>query len=800
MQSALPWVEDRGCETVRQQGKQNGKQRLFASLVLVGLALAGTVSAQKLAPLPIENVVGMRALSASPRQFSPDGRFVSYTVTLRQTKELRGTEDEGYLRTGVGWDSLGSDIHVLDLQTNQDRSLTEGVGNNWSPKWSPDGRFLAFQSTRDGSQQAKLWIWDVRRNRLKKIADVPLRAPGPVQMQWTADSANIAVTILPEGLSVEEFARAVEVPAQDREEARREPHSTAVVYRGRSSDSGTASSDPLTLQNSVHDLALISVASGSVRTLVHGQRIGTFYVSADGSQIFYSTPERFENPASQQLLHSLSVVETASGKSGKLVADLRMDLSGTFSLSPDGSKIAVRFYGQEDKWDIYILDAKDGQMKNVSYFSKQPRSPIAGNERAVYSATLLWAPGGEDVYGVTAGALWATSVKQGTTRELARIEGRVIRDVLAQGENVLATDPSGRFTMVITRDAEQKQDGFYRIDLRSGEATKLLERGECYTCDAGQRGHLATLSNDGRVLYSAQDAEHPGDLWLSDPSFEIPARLSRLNPKLDEYKMGAARLVEWFSDDGQALRGALILPAGYESGKRYPLVVLVYGGVAVSDSLRVFGGFERGMPQLNVQVLATRGYAVLMPDAPQQMGTPMLDLAKTVLPGINRVVELGVADPARVAVLGHSYGGYSALSLIVQTNRFKAAVALDGMGNLISLYGEMDQAGIAFGTSSETGQQLMGGNPWTERSRYIENSPLFYLDRVRTPVLLVHGAADTNTAAFLSDEVFVALRRLGKIVEYARYEGEDHVFLKEENQRDVCNRIVRWFDKYLKTP
>ena len=115
----------------------------------------------------------------------------------------------------------------------------------------------------------------------------------------------------------------------------------------------------------------------------------------------------------------------------------------------------------------------------------------------------------------------------------------------------------------------------------------------------------------------------------------------------------------------------------------------------------------------------------------------MADLLKTVIPGVDRVVELGIADPDRLGVMGHSYGGYSTLSLIVQTTRFKAAVDSAGPADLISVYGQMDKTGSSGAIGwSETGQGGMVGTPWQFRDRYIENSPIFYLDRWNTPYSL----------------------------------------------------------------
>jgi dipeptidyl aminopeptidase/acylaminoacyl peptidase len=163
---------------------------------------------------------------------------------------------------------------------------------------------------------------------------------------------------------------------------------------------------------------------------------------------------------------------------------------------------------------------------------------------------------------------------------------------------------------------------------------------------------------------------------------------------------------------------------------------------------------------------------------------------------------MGIADPEHIGVLGQSYGGYSVLSLLVETTRFRAAVAVDGFADLMSAYGQLNADGTAYAASREQGQEQMGGSPWQYRDRYIENSPIFYLDRVVTPLLLVHGGADEWVHASLSDEVFVGLRRLGKEVSYARYPGEGHTpdIWDAKNQLDLSNRVLDWLARYLGDP
>jgi dipeptidyl aminopeptidase/acylaminoacyl peptidase len=289
-------------------------------------------------------------------------------------------------------------------------------------------------------------------------------------------------------------------------------------------------------------------------------------------------------------------------------------------------------------------------------------------------------------------------------------------------------------------------------------------------------------------------------VWIAGRDAANPRRLTTLNPKLDSVSLGTSRLIRWVTSRGDTLRGALLLPASYAPGRRYPLVVKLYAGSTLSNNVNRFGGSGPGVE--NFQLLSSRGYAVLLPDVPQRLGSPMKDIADAVLPALDTVVAMGVADPNAIGVTGHSYGGYSTLALITQSTRFKAAVSSAGPANLVAMYGQMGADGGAFGIGwSETGQGLMGGTPWQYRDRYVENSPITYLDRVTTPLLIVQGGIDHTVPPWQSDAVFVGLRRLGKEVAYARYDGEDHWegTWSPANATDYWKRVISWFDDHLKT-
>jgi dipeptidyl aminopeptidase/acylaminoacyl peptidase len=459
--------------------------------------------------------------------------------------------------------------------------------------------------------------------------------------------------------------------------------------------------------------------------------------------------------------------------------------------SPDGKWLAYTAKDSEDKGDCFLLPTNGGEVQKATVMSH----PDFRSDFLV----PLWDHSGQAIYCVGGDAVWKISVAEKAVYEISKISDHQIVAVLTRWGSGLAWSPDdGRSLYLSTRDQVTKQSGFYKVDLMLGNTIRLLEEDRYF-------GGIHTVFNvdvaaDGQtIVFQAQDVQTSPDLWITDKDFHYPKRLTRINPQLERYDMGTSRLIEWKGIDGEPLRGALLLPAQYQQGRRYPLIVQVYGNLPLSNLVNQFGLGGTGVE--NRQLFATRGYAVLYPDSHLRVGTPLQDIAKSVMPGVDKVIELGIADPDRLGVMGTSYGGYNTLSLIVQTTRFKAAAITAGQGNLFSHYGQMAADGSTFGiTWSELGQGRIGGTPWQFRDRYLENSPVFYMDRVQTPLLIMHGAQDSSVPSFLAEEIFVGLRRLGKEVVYAKYIGENHsvLYWGYANLSDYCNRMMTWFDQYLR--
>jgi len=352
--------------------------------------------------------------------------------------------------------------------------------------------------------------------------------------------------------------------------------------------------------------------------------------------------------------------------------------------------------------------------------------------------------------------------------------------------------PTDQPLLLSAFDQKTKAAGFYRDRVggsdRPQELVMLDER----------FGYRTTKAEDADVLLFTRESfrEYP-DLWVSDLSFRDMRKMSDANPQMAEYRWGTAELVHWRSIDGTPLDGILYKPDGFDASQQYPMMVYFYE--TMSDNLHAFQQPGPGGSSISVSFYVSRGYVVFIPDIHYRVGYPGQSALDCVVPGVLHVLEMGFVDPKRVGVQGHSWGGYQIAYLVTQTDVFAAAEAGAPVSNMTSAYG-----GIRWGTGMsrmfqyERTQSRIGGTLWQARRLYIENSPLFWADKIETPVLMLHNDEDTAVPWYQGIEFFVALRRLGKPVWLLNYNGEPHGITKYQNRKDFAIRMQQYFDHYLK--
>lgn len=297
--------------------------------------------------------------------------------------------------------------------------------------------------------------------------------------------------------------------------------------------------------------------------------------------------------------------------------------------------------------------------------------------------------------------------------------------------------------------------------------------------------------------YLAQDYDDSPDVFVAGPDLSDARQVTETNPFQAEYAWGRSELIEYETDRGRRLQGSLIYPAGYEPGKKYPMIV--YNYELLSQNVhRYVAPSDRSY--YNTAVFMSQGYFVLQPDIVFRIRQPGWSVVECISAAVAKVVEMGVVDPERVGIVGHSMGGFNTSFVATNTHGiFAAAVAGAPITDLVSYYGDHHWgSGIAETDHIETGQERMEVALYEDLQAYIDNSAVYNAHQMTVPLLLEAGDEDGIVAWYQSIELYNIARRAKRNVVMLTYMGEDHGLRREENQRDYQRRILAWFGHYLK--
>jgi dipeptidyl aminopeptidase/acylaminoacyl peptidase len=633
-----------------------------------------------------------------------------------------------------------------------------------SPQWSPDGRSIAFTVTE----------WNKKDNRRDShIHIIPASGGQPIKLtngergesspQWSPDSSRIAFLA-------------------NRETAQSGAQAAGAQSGGRG-----------------NQIWVISIRGGEAEKLTDEEvAVSQFRWSPDGKSIAYvlrDTPkdkaerekrrrDRFDAIVvdSEYTYSHLWVIEVAS-KSKRRVTE------GAFSAadaqwSPDGRSIAYvvnRSGSQESSFtdisedrnsDIFVIPAAGGTPRQVTSNrgpDSQPRWSPDGKWIAYFSSDdpTAWAVKND---------LMVIAAEGGSPRNLTAAHPDSVAGSIEwspDGKSLYVTGFVGVYGQLLN------------VPVAGAAPRPVFERAGGYAS--------FDVSPDGSMLaYAFEDARMPEDLWVAAITGKDARRLTELNPQVKGLTLGDTEVIRWKSADGFEVEGILIKPLGYEQGKKYPLILQIHGGPYARFSY----GFEP-----RSQIFAANGYAVLMPNPRGSVGYGHKFTTANVkdwggkdyqdlMTGVDEVIKRGMADPARLAVMGGSYGGFMTFWVITQTDRFKAAIGHAGISDWYSFHGQSDIPGLM--------EYGFGGVPWIARETYVKYSPMSYVERVKTPLMITHGEQDRRVPIAQAEQYYRALRKRGVEVVFVRYPREGHGIAEPNHQIDLVNRQLEWFDKHVK--
>lgn len=333
-------------------------------------------------------------------------------------------------------------------------------------------------------------------------------------------------------------------------------------------------------------------------------------------------------------------------------------------------------------------------------------------------------------------------------------------------------------------DTLTKASGFYRDRIAVDAKPERI-----VMADRNMGNPQKAKNVDQYLLTQSTYREFP-DLWTG-ASLAAITKISNANPQDSEYPRGTVELVSWMNDDGIPLRGLLYKPENFDPNRKWPMVVYFYE--KLTDGLNNYVS-PTGRNVVNPMVYNALGYVVFEPDIVYTDGQPGPSAAKAIIPGVQSLVAKGFIDPKRIGITGQSWGGYQSAFLVTVTNMFAAAVPNATVVNMTSAYGGIRWgSGVARAFQYEHTQSRIGGSLWEYPERYIENSPLFRLDRVTTPVLFMANDNDGAVPWYQGIEFYVGMRRLQKEAYMVVYNGDEHNPTKRANQKDIDQKMQDFF-------
>jgi dipeptidyl aminopeptidase/acylaminoacyl peptidase len=458
------------------------------------------------------------------------------------------------------------------------------------------------------------------------------------------------------------------------------------------------------------------------------------------------------------------------------------------SLSP-GGKYALYFDGKD--WTSYSVatGAKVNLTKNlgVNFFNEDSDTPELPNAYGVAGWTkddasvLIYDR--FDVWQVSPDGAGTKSLTDGVGRK-DKIQFRYVR-LDPRERTIDAAKP----LLLHAENLETRDSGFYRDRINGGMPEKLMMGAKDY--------NNPTKAKDADVLmFTASRFDEFADIWVTDSNFKAPRKMSNGDAQRAQFTWGTSEMVNFKNTDGVPLKGMLLKPDNFDPKKKYPMIVYIYE--RLSQGLHQFRSPGPGT-SINAAYYVSNGYLIFMPDIVYKTGYPGRDALQCVLPALQAVVDKGYVDENNIGIQGHSWGGYQIAYMVTQTNRFKAAEAGAAVANMTSAY-----SGIRWGTGLprqfqyEHGQSRIGGALWEYPMRYLENSPLFHVDKVQTPLLLINNDEDDAVPWYQGIEFYLGLRRMNKEAYMFSYNGEKHGLRRRINQKDYTRRMQEFFDHFLK--
>ena len=487
-----------------------------------------------------------------------------------------------------------------------------------------------------------------------------------------------------------------------------------------------------------------------------------------------------------QPFYTLEAVRLESGVTRKLAQGRLEDVK----LSPDG-RFAIWWDLPAKAWFLANLDS--GTVVNITQgidtaFWDQEDDHPAMQEAYGFAE---WVKDGSvliyDKYDI-----WKVSAQNAVRLTSGREKGITYRYLKTRSDELEPGLLADETIYLSAFDNATKENGIASLNLAKPAKSFRMIDFEGYTYTS-----LRKAEKGNAIIYQKGNFREPMDIRYVAAPGKPEVKLTAINPQIADYNWGTVELYKWNAYDGKQMEGLLYKPEDFDASKKYPVIVYFYE--TYSEELYTHYQVQPMWSIINIPFFISRGYVVFVPDIVYTPGLPGESAYNCIVSGAQSLWQYPWIDRDKMAIQGQSWGGYQVAYLITRTSMFKCAGAGAPVSNMTSAYGGIRwESGSSRQNQYEMGQSRIGRDLWNGTELYVENSPLFRLPDVTTPVLIMHNDNDGAVPWYQGIEMFMGLRRLGKPAWLLEYNDEAHNLKERRNRKDLSIRLQQFFDYYLK--
>ena len=631
-------------------------------------------------------------------ELSPDGQWVAYTVRTKMLKE----------------DKNETRIWMVSTHGGDPIPMTAEAVSSGHPRWSPDNKYLAFTSARDGGK-SQVWFINRLGGEAVKLTDIQ---QGVGDFEWSPDSTRLVLVIQD---PKPEDADANKEKEEEKPAAKHKVQPPLVIDRLQFKEDRIGY-----LDRRRDHLYVFEVEKKTVRQITSGDYDDSEPAwSPDGKNLAFTSNRSTPDPDATRD-SNIWVVAADNADKGAHLTQL------TTNPAPDSQPA----WSPDGKWITYVTELDP----HLFYYSTRHLAiiPSAGGEAKVLT--------------------------------------------LAFDRNVRRPRFSADGSSIYFMADDDGTENLCRVPATGGEIARVI----------GGRLTLRSFSygKDGTIAAQIGTSERPDEIFLQKGSDLI--RLTRTNDALiSQLRLAKVEYVHFKSKDGTAVAGYLYKPANFDASKKYPTLLRPHGG-PVSEYTASFDHLA--------ELFAAHGYAVLLPNprGSSGYGQKFCDAIyadwgnkdyQDDVAMVDYAVEQGIADPDKLGVGGWSYGGISTDFIIAQTTRFKAAISGAGVALLTSFYGHDEY---------QREYEIELGYPWDHQALWDKISPFWRVKNITTPTLFMGGDLDANVPVLGGEQMYEAMKALGRTTELVVYPGEYHGFTGPSHIKDRLERYLAWYAHYVK--